>query len=80
MATIGITAAGCVELHPSQYSEADRRAVDPPVQVEMATWTKAGQLDWWVKEREQWLGQVGVQTAVNGWIRAADLRRAENGQ
>jgi hypothetical protein len=26
-----------MDLDPSQYSEADRRAVDPPIQVEMAT-------------------------------------------
>jgi hypothetical protein len=39
----------------SQYSEADRREVDPPIQVEMAT---AGRLDWWVKERQQWWGRV----------------------
>jgi hypothetical protein len=25
---------------------ADRRAVDPPIQVETATWSKAGRLDW----------------------------------
>jgi hypothetical protein len=25
---------------------ADRREVDPPVQVEAATWFRAGQLDW----------------------------------
>jgi hypothetical protein len=38
------------------FAAADRRVVDPPIQVEMATWSKAGQLDWWVKERQQWLG------------------------
>jgi hypothetical protein len=27
----------------------DRLVVDPPVQVEIATWTHAGQLDYWVK-------------------------------
>ena len=32
-----------------QRAEADRREVDPPIQVEAATWSKAGQLDWWVK-------------------------------
>ena len=26
------------DLDPSQYEEADRREVDPPIQVEMATW------------------------------------------
>ena len=37
-------------------AEADRREVDPPIQVETATWSKAGQLDWWVKERQQVAG------------------------
>jgi hypothetical protein len=34
-------------LDPNQYGEADGREVDPPIQVETATWSKAGQLDWW---------------------------------
>ena len=41
-----------------QFAEADRRAVDPPIQVETATWSNAGQLDWWVKERQGWCGRV----------------------
>jgi hypothetical protein len=28
-----------------QFAEADRRSVDPPIQVETATWSKACQLD-----------------------------------
>jgi hypothetical protein len=28
-----------------QHAEADRREVDPPIQVETATWSTAGQLD-----------------------------------
>jgi hypothetical protein len=28
-----------------QFAEADRREVDPPIEVESATWTGAGQLD-----------------------------------
>jgi hypothetical protein len=32
--------------------EADRRAVDPPIEVEAASWSAGGQLDWWVKERQ----------------------------
>jgi hypothetical protein len=51
-----------VQLH----AEADRREVDPPVQVETATWSKAGQLAWWVKERQEWWVAYAVQTAVNG--------------
>jgi hypothetical protein len=35
-----------MDLDPNQYSEAHRRPVDPPIQVEMARWSKAGQLDW----------------------------------
>jgi hypothetical protein len=49
-----------------QRAEADRREVDPPVQVEAATWSKAGQLDWWVRR------------AGNGWVGYAD-RMAGNG-
>jgi hypothetical protein len=41
-----------------QLAESDRREVDPPIQVQTATWSKAGQLDWWVKERQEWLGRV----------------------
>jgi len=46
-----------------QLPEVDRRAVDPPVPVETATWSKAGQLDWWVKSVSS--GSVGyvVRTA-----------------
>jgi hypothetical protein len=35
-----------MDLDPSRYGEADRREVDPPIQVEVATWSKAAQLDW----------------------------------
>jgi hypothetical protein len=47
-----------MDLDPSQYSETDRRVVDPPIQVETAMWSKAGQLDWWVKERREWWDRV----------------------
>ena len=59
-----------------QHAEADRRAVDPPIQVEMATWSQAGQLDRWVKERQQWLGRVRGADGRQRWIRAVDLRPA----
>ena len=50
-----------------QRAEADRREVDPPIQVQTATWSKTGTLDWWVKERQQWMGRVrGVQTVGSG--------------
>ena len=60
-----------------QFAEADRRVVEPPIQVEMATWSNAGQLDWWVKEhrpRLEWFGRVRGADGRQRWIRAADLR------
>jgi hypothetical protein len=40
--------------------------VNPPIQVESATWSAGGQLDWWVKEPKS--GEVGcaVKMAVKG--------------
>jgi hypothetical protein len=32
--------------------EADRWAVDPPIEVEAASWSARGQLDWWTTERQ----------------------------
>ena len=58
--------------------EADRRAIDPPVQVEMATWSPGGRLDWWVKEPQQWLGRVRGIDGRQRLIRAADLRPARS--
>jgi hypothetical protein len=63
-----------MDLDPSRYSEADRRAIDPPVPVETATWSKAGQLDWWVKERLEWFGRVRGADGRQRWIKASDLR------
>ena len=58
-----------MDLDPNQYGEADRRKVDPPVEVQVATWSPGGTLDWspggtldwWVKERRprlEWFGRV----------------------
>jgi len=69
-----------MDLDPSQYGEANRRAVDPPIPVEVATWSKAGQLDWWVKERQQWLGRVRGVDGKQRWIKASDLRRPSGSQ
>jgi hypothetical protein len=63
-----------------QRFEADRREVDPPIRVEMATWSKAGQLDWWVKERQQWLGRVRGADGKQRWIKASDLRPGSSSQ
>jgi hypothetical protein len=41
-----------------QIAGADRREVDPPIQVDTATWSTGGQLDWWVKDRQEWFGRV----------------------
>jgi hypothetical protein len=61
-----------------QGTDTDRREVDPPIVVETARWSKAGQLDWWVKERREWWGRVRGADSRQRWIRAADLRPARN--
>ena len=60
----------------NDYAEADRREVDPPIEVESAIWSAGGTLDWWVKERQGWWGRVGGPDGRQKWIRAADLRPA----
>jgi hypothetical protein len=55
-----------MDLDPSQSSDTDRREVDPPIQVETASWSKAGQLDWSVKNGRNGGAGYAVQTAVNG--------------
>jgi hypothetical protein len=57
-----------------QIPEADRREVDPPIQVDAATWSKEGQLDWWVRERQEWWGRVRGADGRQRWIKAVDLR------
>jgi hypothetical protein len=66
------------DLDSTQYGEADRREVDPPIEVESATWSAGGQLDWWVKERREWWGRVRGEDGRQRWIRAVDLRRAKD--
>jgi hypothetical protein len=39
-------------------------------------WSNAGQLDWWVKERQEWWGRVRGADGRQRWIRAVDLRPA----
>jgi hypothetical protein len=58
-------------------SRAWRREVDPPIEVKTATWSKAGQLDWWVKDRQEWWGRVRGADGRQRWIRAVDLRPVE---
>jgi hypothetical protein len=63
-----------------QFAEADRREVDPPIQVDTAMWSTAGQLDWWVKERQEWYGRVRGADGRQRWVRAGDLRPANGSQ
>jgi hypothetical protein len=63
-----------------QYGEADRREVDPPITVEVATWSAGGTLDWWVKEHREWLGRVRGPDGRQRWIKASDIRRVATGQ
>jgi hypothetical protein len=39
------------------------RSADP---VETATWSRAGQLDWWVRERREWWGRVRGADGLSG--------------
>src|SRR4029453_17267150 len=57
-----------------ERAEADRRDVDPPIPVDTATWSNAGQLDWWVKDRQEWLGRVRGADGRQRWVKAVDLR------
>jgi hypothetical protein len=52
----------------------DRREVTPPIEVSSAAWAAAGQLDYWVKERQEWWGRVRGSDGHRMWIKAADLR------
>ena len=66
-----------------QFAEADRRVVDPPIQVQTASWLPGGQLDWWVKERRprvEWWGRVRGKDGCQRWVRAADLRPVDGSQ
>jgi hypothetical protein len=61
-----------------ERAEADRRDVDPPIPVDTATWSNAGQLDWWVKDRQEWLGRVRGADGRQRWVKAVDLRPASD--
>jgi hypothetical protein len=46
---------------------------------ESATWSAGGTLDWWVKERREWLGRVRGPDGRQKWVKAGDLRPAKEG-
>jgi hypothetical protein len=60
------------DLDPTQYGEADRRELDPPLEVGVAIWSVAGTLDWWVRDRREWFGRVRGKDGKQRWIKAAD--------
>ena len=66
------------DFDPSRYGEEDRREVDPPIQVEMATWSPGGDLDWWVRERLEWFGRIRGKDGKQRWIKASDIRRTKS--
>jgi hypothetical protein len=49
-----------------QFAEADRRVVDPPIQVESASWSPGGQLDWWFATGKCGMAGYAVPMAGNG--------------
>jgi hypothetical protein len=49
----------------------------PPIEVESATWSAAGGLDYLMKERQEWWGPVRRPDGHHVWISAVDLRAAE---
>jgi hypothetical protein len=61
-----------------QRDQADRFEVKPPVEVESATWSAVGKLDYWVKEEREWWGRVRRPDGHQMWIRASDLRRSSS--
>jgi hypothetical protein len=60
-----------------QRNPEDRREVNPPLPVESASWSAAGELDYWVRDRAEWWGRVRGSDGHHLWIRAADLRSAK---
>jgi hypothetical protein len=66
-------------LNPEQKDPEDRREVDPPVEVESATWSVGGTLDWWGKDRMEWFGRVRGPDGRQRWVKATDLCPVKEG-
>jgi hypothetical protein len=64
-------------LDPDEKDPEDRREVNPPIEVDSATWSAGGTLDWWVRERREWWGRVRGANGRQRWIKAADLHPAQ---
>jgi hypothetical protein len=64
-------------LDPEQKDPKDRREVNPPTEVESATWSAGGTLDWWVERAPAVAGRVRGPNGRQKWIKASDLRPAE---
>jgi hypothetical protein len=57
-----------------------KQIAEKSIQVQTATWSRAGRLDWFVKERQEWLGRVRGADGRQRWISAVDLRPASGSQ
>ena len=55
------------DLDPSQYAEADRRKVNPPIQVDSATWRLVAR------------STGGLKSAGNGWVAYAVMMADKGG-
>jgi hypothetical protein len=60
--------------------EADRRAVDPPIEVEAASWSAGGQLDWWIKERQSRDAVRRSSVISMGALRSSAQQRHDNAE
>src|SRR5215213_706738 len=59
------------------YAEEDRREVKPPIELESATWARGGTLDWWVRERREWLVGYAVQMGAKDGSRRLIFVRSD---
>jgi len=65
---------------PRWRAEAERRVVDPPIELQAASWSPGGTLDWWVRDSREWGGRVRGADGKQRWVKAADLRPVNGSQ